>query len=287
MNNRNMKERNVNSRSRNSASIGYNRVAGETAEALYQIIAGKKAAEVSVTGENSGGVVVSLKLPGSPSNVVRGFIPRSLLAVGADYKVSGAQLSVMIKRVEHLHGKTQFIASHREGVVDQFFNSLTIGVATYGRVSRAASNNNGQFGWFISLAYGIDGLLHASENDVELEVGDDVAVEIISLDAVALRIGLSTRISNVRESQGGRSNLSRKRTEDRAENNWETARESERCQLETVQRNRSRACVGSLSKLGDFFPQAIIVAPKASNPTVQNWLERMISAAVEELSAGR
>ncbi|CAN5613829.1 hypothetical protein BH11CYA1_BH11CYA1_33620 [soil metagenome] len=313
----------------NNADRNNNRVTGTIAESLNQIITSRKATEVSISGENSGGVVVGLKLPGHPDHVVRGFIPRSLMSTDNSFKAEpGTNLTVMIKQVEQLRGKTQFVASHREALVDLFIGSLTIGVATSGRVVRPASNRNGQFGWFISLACGIDGLLHASQNERDLEVGDNVAVEIISLDAVERRIGLSTRISNVGDSASGNRNHKATTSQDQAGNNGQAAEESQGHKFERRQRNRSRsrvesskskngtsretgytkndrtnsaysessnnragfdtACVGSLSKLGDFFPKEITFAAKESKPAIcLNWLERKINEAVEELSSSR
>ena len=78
---------------------------------------------------------------------------------------------------------------------DEFFESHKVGDAVKGKVVRITN-----FGAFVELADGIEGLIHVSEFDelhdgerIELKVDQTVAVKIIKLSPAERKIGLSVR----------------------------------------------------------------------------------------------
>ena len=78
---------------------------------------------------------------------------------------------------------------------DEFFESHKVGDAVEGKVVRITN-----FGAFVELADGIEGLIHVSEFDelhggerIELKVDQTVAVKIIKLSPAERKIGLSVR----------------------------------------------------------------------------------------------
>ncbi len=115
-------------------------------------------------------------------------------------------------RVEKIDPKTGKIALSYRSLQDDPWNDVEarfpIGSNVNGTISRLAN-----FGAFVRLATGIEGLIHISElahrriNNVSQVVneGQDVEVKIVSVDRNAQRIGLSLRATQARpESAGGK-----------------------------------------------------------------------------------
>jgi small subunit ribosomal protein S1 len=78
---------------------------------------------------------------------------------------------------------------------DDFFGRHTVGQTVEGKVTRMTN-----FGAFVELDEGIEGLIHVSEFDdqaggekIDLEVGNNYQMKIIKLSPAERKIGLSIR----------------------------------------------------------------------------------------------
>jgi small subunit ribosomal protein S1 len=154
-------------------------------------------------GMQVSGVVTSLRDFGAFVDIggVDGLIPISELAWGQTDKVEdvlsrGQQVEVMIKRLDW--DKDRISLSLRETMAnpwDAVETNYPVGSIHQGVVSRLAD-----FGAFVTLAPGIDGLLHISKLGAGrrihhprevLAVGQELTVKIESIDAAQKRIALA------------------------------------------------------------------------------------------------
>lgn len=158
-----------------------------------------------VDGYNKGGLIVRF-------GRVRGFVPESQVsrdrrkrAEGADPqekwgKMRGEDISVKVVEVDR--GRNRLILSEREAVPmlregqkEKLLTELKVGDRRTGKVKSVAD-----FGAFVDVG-GADGLVHLTELSWQhithpkevLKVGQEVDVEVISIDPERKRIGLSMR----------------------------------------------------------------------------------------------
>lgn len=169
-----------------------------------EMLASEEICEAEATGCNKGGLLVSF-------GRIRGFIPasqlinfpRSLPPTSKREKLSewvGKRLGLRVVEVDQRRNRLVLSerAAYREWRQQQkerLLEQLEEGEIVHGTVSGIQN-----FGAFVDLG-GVDGLVHISElswsrvdhpRDV-LQVGDEVDVQVINLDAERKRIGLSLR----------------------------------------------------------------------------------------------
>jgi small subunit ribosomal protein S1 len=156
-----------------------------------------------VEGFNKGGLLV-------PVGQLRGFVPGSLVSVfregeGATPEDRWAETvgeEIKLKVIEVDRSRQRLILSERdaigetrEAIKDQLLEELSVGDQVSGYVSSLAD-----FGAFVNIQ-GVDGLVHLSELSWDhvdhpsdlVKVGQEVEVEVISIDEEKRRIGLSMR----------------------------------------------------------------------------------------------
>jgi small subunit ribosomal protein S1 len=156
-----------------------------------------------VEGYNKGGLLV-------PVGQLRGFVPGSLVSVfregdggsPEDRWSSAIGQEITLKVIEVDRSRQRLILSERdaigetrEAIKDQLLSNLQVGDQVTGYVSSLAD-----FGAFVNIQ-GVDGLVHLSEmswDHVEhpsdlVKVGQELDVEVISIDEDKRRIGLSMR----------------------------------------------------------------------------------------------
>jgi len=158
-----------------------------------------------VIGYNRGGLLVTF-------NELRGFVPASQLAFSRRADINGdtpekrfghlmgQELSLQIIEVDQERRRLIFseraaLNESRESIRDQVIDKIEIGDVRTGRVTSLAD-----FGAFVNIN-GADGLVHLSEISWDrirhpgdaLKVGQEVDVEVISIDEVKKHIGLSIR----------------------------------------------------------------------------------------------
>jgi len=179
--------------------------------------------ESTIAGYNKGGLIVSV---GS----LRGFVPASQVSLVRRMNASGdtpdqrwskmvgEPVTVVIIEVDRerrrlILSERQAINETRESLKDRLLENLDVGDVRTGRVTSLAD-----FGAFVNIE-GADGLVHLSEvswervkhpNEV-LKIGQEVQVQVISIDRDRKRIGLSIRrmqedpwlkqVENLREGQ--------------------------------------------------------------------------------------
>jgi len=159
--------------------------------------------ETLTEGMQISGTVTSLRDFGAFVDIggVDGLIPISELAWGQTERVEdilsrGQQVQVIIKRLDW--DKDRISLSLRETTAnpwDQVLTKYPVGSVQQGKVSRLAD-----FGAFVTLEPGIDGLLHISKIGAGrrihhprevLEVGQELTVKIESVDTVQKRLALT------------------------------------------------------------------------------------------------
>ena len=156
-----------------------------------------------VEGYNKGGLLV-------PVGQLRGFVPGSLVSVfregeGAspeDRWTEAIGKEITLKVIEVDRSRQRLILSERdaigetrEAIKDQLLDNLSVGDRVTGYVSSLAD-----FGAFVNIQ-GVDGLVHLSELSWDhvdhpsdlVKVGQELEVEVISIDEEKRRIGLSMR----------------------------------------------------------------------------------------------
>jgi small subunit ribosomal protein S1 len=158
-----------------------------------------------VIGFNKGGLLVGM-------GQLRGFVPASQIGLSRRISISGDTPEkrygeimgeiITVRVIEVDRARRRLILSERmalketrESLKDQLLDDLNIGDVRTGRVTSLAD-----FGAFVNID-GADGLVHLSEISWEriqspkevLKVGQDVKVEVISIDRERKRIGLSIR----------------------------------------------------------------------------------------------
>src|SRR5690606_30360865 len=174
----------------------------EQAEAY---LVSKEAYASRITGYNKGGLIV-------PFGRIRGFVPASQVSMERRRRDGGEQPSdrwgsmvgeeISVKVIEVDRGRNRLILSERAAAQEQrarrrqeLFEELEVGQIREGRVVRLTD-----FGAFVDIG-GADGLIHLSElswRHVDhpkevLKTGDQVKVEVISVDRERQRIGLSRK----------------------------------------------------------------------------------------------
>lgn len=186
--------------------LSYNRAREEmdwdTAEKLQEA---DEIFESKVMGFNKGGLLVGL-------GQLRGFVPASQIGLSRRLSLSGdtpekrySELvgePVSIRVIEVDRSRRRLILSERmalketrESLKEKLLDDLQVGDIRTGRVTSLAD-----FGAFVNID-GADGLVHMSEISWEriqspkdvLKVGQEVDVEVISIDRDRKRIGLSLR----------------------------------------------------------------------------------------------
>ena len=177
----------------------------ESWEKADEIMKAKGAFTGKVVGYNRGGLLVSF-------DKLRGFVPASQLSFSRRAEITGdnpekrfgemigEEISLQIIEVDQERRRLIFserAASHetRDTIRDKVIEKLEIGDLRKGRVTSLAD-----FGAFVNIN-GADGLVHLSEISWdrirhpgdELKVGQEVEVQVISIDEDKRHIGLSIR----------------------------------------------------------------------------------------------
>ena len=156
-----------------------------------------------VEGYNKGGLLV-------PIGQLRGFVPGSLVSVFREGDTGAPEdrwseaigKEIILKVIEVDRSRQRLILSERdaigetrEAIKDQLLDNLAVGDRVSGYVSSLAD-----FGAFVNIQ-GVDGLVHLSELSWDhvdhpsdlVKVGQELEVEVISIDEEKRRIGLSMR----------------------------------------------------------------------------------------------
>ena len=156
-----------------------------------------------VEGYNKGGLLV-------PVGQLRGFVPGSLVSVFREGDTGAPEdrwseaigKEIILKVIEVDRSRQRLILSERdaigetrEAIKDQLLDNLAVGDRVSGYVSSLAD-----FGAFVNIQ-GVDGLVHLSELSWDhvdhpsdlVKVGQELEVEVISIDEEKRRIGLSMR----------------------------------------------------------------------------------------------
>jgi len=173
--------------------------------------------ETLIEGMQVRGTVTSLRDFGAFVDIggVDGLIPLSELAWGQTERVEdilsrGQQVQVVIKRLDW--DKDRISLSLRETTAnpwDQVLVKYPVGTVHQGKVSRLAD-----FGAFVTLEPGIDGLLHISKIGAGrrihhprevLEAGQELTVKIESVDTVQKRLALTPEDYVAKEPSGDES----------------------------------------------------------------------------------
>ncbi len=177
----------------------------ESWEKAEEIMKEKEGFTGKIVGYNRGGLLVAF-------NELRGFVPTSQLGYSRRMELAGdtadkrfgemigQEITVHVIEVDQERRRLIFSersASHetRDSIRDKVIEKLEVGDVRTGRVTSLAD-----FGAFVNIN-GADGLVHMSEiswdrirhpGDV-LKVGEEVQVQIISIDEEKRHIGLSIR----------------------------------------------------------------------------------------------
>ena len=156
-----------------------------------------------VEGYNKGGLLV-------PVGQLRGFVPGSLVSVFREgdggspedrwSEAIGKEITLKVIEVDRsrqrlILSERDAIGETREAIKDQLLDNLSVGDRVTGYVSSLAD-----FGAFVNIQ-GVDGLVHLSELSWDhvdhpsdlVKVGQELEVEVISIDEEKRRIGLSMR----------------------------------------------------------------------------------------------
>ena len=170
-----------------------------------ELLASKESFDSTIAGYNKGGLIV-------PIGQLRGFIPASQVSLVRRMNASGEtpdqrwskmvgeEITVVVIEVDRnrrrlILSERQAINETRESLKDRLLDDLEVGAVRTGRVTSLAD-----FGAFVNIE-GADGLVHLSEVAWErvqhpsevLKIGQEVQVQIISIDRENKRIGLSIR----------------------------------------------------------------------------------------------
>jgi small subunit ribosomal protein S1 len=170
-----------------------------------ELLASKDTFESTIAGYNKGGLIV-------PIGRLRGFIPASQVSLVRRMNASGdtpdqrwskmvgEEITVVVIEVDRnrrrlILSERQAINETRESLKDRLLEELEVGAIRTGRVTSLAD-----FGAFVNIE-GADGLVHLSEVSWDrvqhpsevLKIGQEVQVQVISIDRENKRIGLSIR----------------------------------------------------------------------------------------------
>jgi len=177
----------------------------ETWEKAQQLMDDKETFTGKIDGYNRGGLLVNF-------NGLNGFIPGSQLSFTRRTDVNGntpeerfnefigEEIELRVIEVDQERRRLIFseraaVHESRDSIRDKVIEKVDIGDVRTGRVTSLAD-----FGAFVNIN-GADGLVHLSEiswdrirhpSDI-LKVGEEVEVEVISIDEVKRHIGLSIR----------------------------------------------------------------------------------------------
>ncbi len=186
--------------------LSYNRaLEEENWQKAEELMESEDSFESKIEGYNKGGLLV-------PLGTIRGFVPASQIGLGRRLTITGnspeERYSEMVGEtievcvIEVDRDRRRLILSERaassetrESIKERVIDELKEGEIRTGRVTSLAD-----FGAFVNIN-GADGLVHLSELSWEhinhpsevLEVGQEVKVKVISIDAERKRIGLSIR----------------------------------------------------------------------------------------------
>ena len=186
--------------------LSYNRaLEEENWQKAEELMGSEDSFESKIEGYNKGGLLV-------PLGTIRGFVPASQIGLGRRLTITGnspeERYSEMVGEtievcvIEVDRDRRRLILSERaassetrESIKERVIDELEEGEIRTGRVTSLAD-----FGAFVNIN-GADGLVHLSELSWEhinhpsevLEVGQEVKVKVISIDAERKRIGLSIR----------------------------------------------------------------------------------------------
>ena len=186
--------------------LSYNRaLEEENWQKAEELMESEDSFESKIEGYNKGGLLV-------PLGTIRGFVPASQIGLGRRLTITGnspeERYSEMVGEtievcvIEVDRDRRRLILSERaassetrESIKERVIDELEEGEIRTGRVTSLAD-----FGAFVNIN-GADGLVHLSELSWEhinhpsevLEVGQEVKVKVISIDAERKRIGLSIR----------------------------------------------------------------------------------------------
>lgn len=172
-------------------------------EWVEELLESGETIDTEIEGFNKGGLLV-------PVGKLRGFVPGSLVSVfregeGATpeerwEEVIGEKITLKVIEVDRerkrlILSEKDAIGETREAIKDQLLDELEEGKVVSGYVSSLAD-----FGAFVNIQ-GVDGLVHLSELSWEhvdhprdiVKVGQEVEVQVISIDEERKRIGLSLR----------------------------------------------------------------------------------------------
>jgi small subunit ribosomal protein S1 len=155
-------------------------------------------------GQTRSGVVRNIKEFGAFIDLggVDGLLPIGEMGWGRIEKVEdvltlGQRLDVFVHRIDHeKHKLTLSLKPLLKSPWDEAGAQFAIGATLTGKVTRLAD-----FGAFVEIAPGVDGLVHVSEISTKrihrpgdvLKVGQEVVVQIIKVDPGSKRIGLSMK----------------------------------------------------------------------------------------------
>lgn len=172
-------------------------------EWVEELLESGETIDTEIEGYNKGGLLV-------PVGKLRGFVPGSLVSVfregeGATpeerwEEAIGEKITLKVIEVDRerkrlILSEKDAIGETREAIKDQLLDELEEGKVVSGYVSSLAD-----FGAFVNIQ-GVDGLVHLSELSWEhvdhprdiVKVGQEVEVQVISIDEERKRIGLSLR----------------------------------------------------------------------------------------------
>jgi len=170
-----------------------------------ELIKSEDSFDSTIAGYNKGGLIVGI-------GQLRGFVPSSQVSLVRRMNASGdtpdqrwskmvgEDITVQVIEVDRnrrrlILSERQAINETRESLKDRLLDDLAVGDVRTGRVTSLA-----EFGAFVNIE-GADGLVHLSEvswervqhpNEV-LKIGQEVNVQVISIDRDQKRIGLSIR----------------------------------------------------------------------------------------------
>lgn len=145
-------------------------------------------------------------------------ISRSRISNVADVFKVGQEITAKIIKADWKHEKVSLSTKELEADPwDSVAEKFPVGTEIEAKISRVAD-----FGVFVNLAEGIDGLVHISKLNVERNTnlkkvfnpGDEISVIVEKIDAEEKRISLSTKVSNEEENNANEYMASHKEDDD-------------------------------------------------------------------------
>ncbi len=145
-------------------------------------------------------------------------ISRSRISNVADVLKVGQEITAKIIKADWKHEKVSLSTKELEADPwDSVAEKFPVGTEIEAKISRVAD-----FGVFVNLAEGIDGLVHISKLNVERNTnlkkvfnpGDEISVIVEKVDAEEKRISLSTKVSNEEENNANEYMASHKEDDD-------------------------------------------------------------------------